>query len=183
MIAKTQASVADHDEWTRCLFSRDIHALIGLIEAGRAVDYRPGHASTPLHCAARYGLTEMVEVLLAYHAPPNGRDTWGRTPLHSAAAGGHVQVIARLMAAGADIDARECVLGMTPLHLAARHGHAEALWHLLWYGADHERLDALGDTALTLARRVQVREVIAYRRTPLPVRSAAPRGRPHRRKP
>lgn len=176
MITATEATITSNDNLIRCLFSRDVRAVAALIEAGSAADHHPGCASTPLHSAARHGLTEMVEVLLAYQANPNSPDNWGRTPLHAAAAG-HAPVIEQLVAAGADVNARDCVFGMTPLHLAARHGHAEALWHLLWYGADQEHRDAFGDTALTLAYRVRVREVIAYLRTPLPVRPVSTRGK------
>ncbi|HOF88033.1 MAG TPA: ankyrin repeat domain-containing protein [Armatimonadota bacterium] len=183
MVAPPEPHGARSDEWIRCLCSRNAQALVALIEAGCAVDHRPGYARAPLHCAARWGLTEMVEALLAYHASPNRPDNLGRTPLHAAATGGHVPVIARLVLAGAAVNARDSVFGMTPLHCAARHGHAEALWHLLWYGADREHRDAFGDTALTLAYRMRAREVIAYLRAPMPLRPLGTRGAPHRSKP
>ena len=180
MITKIEATITSNDNFIRCLFSRNVRAAAALIEAGSAVDHRPGCANTPLHYAARHGLTEMVEVLLAYEANPNRPDNWGRTPLHAAAAGGHAPVIEQLVAAGAEVNARDSIFGMTPLHLAARHGQAEALWYLLWYGADREYRDAFGDTALTLACRVRAREVIAYLHTPLPLRSVCTHRKPCR---
>ncbi|OPZ84305.1 MAG: Ankyrin repeats (3 copies) [bacterium ADurb.Bin429] len=180
MITKIEATITRNDKLIRCVFSRNVRAVAALIEAGSAADHRPGCANTPLHYAARHGLTEMVEVLLAYEANPNRPDNLGRTPLHAAAAGGHAPVIEQLVAAGADVNARDCVFGMTPLHLAARHGQAEALWYLLWYGADREHRDAFGDTALTLAYRVRAREVITHLRAPIPLCSVSKRGHSRR---
>lgn len=180
MNVRTEAEFTSNDGVIRCLFSRNVRAMAALIETGCAVNRRPGHASTLLHCAARFGLIEMVDVLLAYHANPHWLDSLGRTPLHAAAAGGHAPVIEQLIGVGADVNARDSVFGMTPLHLAARHGHADALWYLLWFGADREQRDAFGDTALTLAYRVRAREVIIYLRTSRPLRPVSKRRKPRR---
>ena len=175
MNAMTNAFCRDGDDFIQCLLSRDVQALTACIEAGIAVDHRRGFASTPLHCAARCGFAEMVEVLLAHHANLHRTDNLGRTPLHAAAAGGHVPVIELLVAAGADVNAQDSMFQMTPLHLAVRHGHAEALFYLLWYGADREIRDSFGDSAMTLAYRLGLREVLVNLKNPLPIRMVSRR--------
>ena len=44
---------------------------------------------TSLHWAAYYGYTDIVSILLSYHANVNATDKFGRTPLHKAAYMGH----------------------------------------------------------------------------------------------
>ena len=63
-----------------------------------------------------------------------GRLGW--TPLHSAAAAGNADVVALLLAHGADATARTRVGGDTPLHLAAASGHAETCAELCAVGGD-----------------------------------------------
>jgi ankyrin repeat protein len=62
---------------------------------------------TPLHYAAAYGKTEMVELLIAYHANLNAQSQEenheGYTALHYATAHNHVEVVKALIKAGADI--------------------------------------------------------------------------------
>jgi len=74
--------------------------------------------ATPLHVAAEYGYSEIVEVLLEHGADPNIRDKYGETPLHVAAAFGNSKVVEVLLEHGADPNARDDY-GATPLHYAA----------------------------------------------------------------
>lgn len=46
---------------------------------------------TPLHCAARMGHKELVNLLLEHKANPDSATTAGHTPLHIAAREGHAQ--------------------------------------------------------------------------------------------
>ena len=57
------------------------------------------------------------------------------TAVHLAAIGGHPDIIARLAAAGADLDVQG-VTGATPLYWAAYEGQREAVLALLDAGAD-----------------------------------------------
>lgn len=59
----------------------------------------------------------------------------GRTPLHVAAYGGHDQVVAFLLAEGADVNA-QTTNGSTPLHGAAYSGHTKCAQLLIEAGAD-----------------------------------------------
>ncbi|KAG2484919.1 hypothetical protein HYH03_016305 [Edaphochlamys debaryana] len=66
----------------------------------------------------------------------------GPATLHAAAARGDVAELRRLLAAGADVDARDQA-GATPLYSAAAHGHTLALRTLLAAGAKKDAADAL----------------------------------------
>lgn len=67
-------------------------------------------------------------------------------PLHAAAVQGHADVVALLLASGADPDAR-AEGGSTPLLLAAAGGHVEVVESLLARGADPQARDAQGRSA------------------------------------
>lgn len=95
-----------------------------------------------------------VEVLLARGADPNhvppGRDG----PLHMAVQCGNVPAIHRLVAAGADVDARSgnTMYGQrTPLLVAVNYRHDVAVDALLALGADVNATSAAGYTALHAA--------------------------------
>src|SRR4249919_1973402 len=64
------------------------------------------------------------------------------TPLHAAAQSGDVDAVRRLLADGADPNAREAGDNTTPLHWAAAAKHVEAVRALLDAGAD---VHGLGD--------------------------------------
>ena len=74
----------------------------------------------------------------------------GHTPLHEAAEADDTDAIARLIGAGADIEARNR-FGETPLHDAARHGALKAARTLVELGADPPARDQQGNTVLHLA--------------------------------
>ena len=63
---------------------------------------------------------------------------------------GNVAVIARLLAAGADVNAREDLRGTTPLMWAADQGHAAALKVLIEHGADVAAQSKTVETVHTL---------------------------------
>jgi ankyrin repeat protein len=102
---------------------------------------------TALHLAAFFGKTESTRILLEAGASVNvySRNDFGVEPLHSAAAGRHHEVCRLLVAAGADLDARQRE-DYTPLHEAAQHGDAELVELFLSAGADPTARMANGDT-------------------------------------
>lgn len=73
-------------------------------------------------------------------------------PLHLAAADGNSMHISELLAAGADVNARDRQ-NQTPLHLAALSGEAQAVEQLLSAGADVTACDENGNTALHAATK------------------------------
>lgn len=95
-----------------------------------------GHGNTPLHWAAFKNSVRAMDVLLShgvdinYPAQPSG---W--TPLHDAAYSDAGDAVARLLAAGATVDARSHS-GATPLCFAAQEDSPDAVRMLLEAGAD-----------------------------------------------
>jgi hypothetical protein len=74
----------------------------------------------------------------------NAKGKWGWTPLHTAAWEGHADVVAALIANGADVNAKDND-GKTPLHWAMNADVVEAL---IAHGADVNAKDNEGSTPL-----------------------------------
>ncbi|XP_057712137.1 ankyrin repeat and sterile alpha motif domain-containing protein 1B isoform X3 [Corythoichthys intestinalis] len=90
---------------------------------------------TALHCAAQYGHSEVVSVLLQELTDPTMRNSRQETPLDLAALYGRLQVVCMLVSAHPNL------MGVrnrrhTPLHLAARNGHRSTAQTLLEAGMD-----------------------------------------------
>jgi ankyrin repeat protein len=83
-------------------------------------------------------------------APPSEAEVRAYVGLHAAAAAGDVAAIERLVAAGADREARDGN-GRTPLHVAAFRGRHEAARALLRRGANPDALDAQRYDVVTIA--------------------------------
>lgn len=101
--------------------------------------------------AAKCGNTELVRVLLANDKSlVNARDKDGSTPLHCAVWKGHEPVVARLIEAGADVNAQNenDHWGTTPLHAAAHANQAAIAQVLIDHGADVNATDREGRTPM-----------------------------------
>ena len=110
---------------------------------------------TALHYPAFFGMGEAAaasRALLAAGADPNARsaNAFSVLPLHSAVAGDHDDVVAVLLAAGADVNAMQRH-GYRPLHGAAQNGAAATVARLLAAGADPSATNDDGRTAADLA--------------------------------
>jgi len=94
----------------------NIEAVKQHIAAGTDVDAKT-RGETPLLWAARFGQSQVAELLIAEGADVNAKNVVGQTPLHCAAMAGHKEIIELLIAAGADVNAKT-KRGDTPLDLA-----------------------------------------------------------------
>ena len=124
-----------------------------LLDAGADANRPSPQGETPLMVAARTGVVDSVEALLRHGAGAgiDAREGWrGQTALMWAAAEGHAAVVAPLVAAGADVDARSAG-GFTPLAFAVRAGHGDAVGVLIEAGAEVDLALPDGTSPLHLA--------------------------------
>ncbi|GGL97506.1 ankyrin repeat domain-containing protein [Deinococcus aerophilus] len=107
---------------------------------------------TPLGLAAFFGQEEVAALLLSRGADVNAlsRNAMQVQPLHSAVAGNHLRLAARLLEAGAQVNAAQSG-GFTPLMEAARNGNAALVETLLAHGATVEATNDDGRRAADLA--------------------------------
>lgn len=135
------------------------HALLEAAAHPRTIAVLLRHGADPeacmrdgeslLHRGASQAASITLHLQLAgkyLHTP--GRH--GRTPLFGATIAGNLSVLAALLAAGAQVDARDSD-GQTPLHIAALYPRAGILDALLAAGADPHARDNNGRTPLAWA--------------------------------
>ena len=130
----------DHAEggWPPLVFASrgdrggDVGKVRRLLDEGADVNVRNAKAQTALHCAAKAGFVEIVEVLLEAGADVDGQDRAGETPLSTAVSStikdkdALASVVRLLISAGADPD-RVLANGATPRRRAARKRDGGAL--------------------------------------------------------
>ncbi len=90
---------------------------------------------TPLHCAAQYGHTQVVQLLLEELTDPTMRNNKFETPLDLAALYGRLEVVKLLLSAHPNLLSSN-TKKHTPLHLASRNGHLPVVEVLLAAGVD-----------------------------------------------
>lgn len=134
-----EQSSVDHKEFKRCgPFDPYINA-------------KNNDNETPLHCAAQYGHTQVVRLLLEELTDPTMRNHKFETPLDLAALYGRLEVVKLLLSAHPNL--LSCnTKKHTPLHLASRNGHLPVVEVLLDAGMDinyeTEKGSALHEAAL-----------------------------------
>ncbi|XP_069612710.1 ankyrin repeat and SAM domain-containing protein 1A isoform X4 [Ranitomeya imitator] len=132
----------------------DAHIVRLLIHHGPSlakVNEQNNDNETALHCAAQYGHTEVVRVLLEELTDPTMRNHKMETPLDLAALYGRLEVVKLLLNAHPNL--LSChTRKHTPLHLAARNGHRAVVRVLLDAAMDinymTEKGSALHEAAL-----------------------------------
>src|SRR5688572_291190 len=130
----------------------DVDGLLAR-DAGAAVAWSDD-GFTALHFAAFFGGGGAVARALltaGADAAARSRNEMHVEPLHSAAAGGYDDVVAELLAAGANANAQQRH-GYTPLHAAAENGNEAMVERLLDAGADPAAATDDGRTPADLAR-------------------------------
>ncbi|XP_060794565.1 ankyrin repeat and SAM domain-containing protein 1A-like isoform X6 [Neoarius graeffei] len=138
---KLNEQTLDHREFKRCgPFDPYINA-------------KNNDNETALHCAAQYGHSEVVRVLLEELTDPTMRNNRFETPLDLAALYGRLEVVKLLLCAHPNLlNTHTHTLSHTPLHLAARNGHLPVVEVLLSSGMDinyqTEKGSALHEAAL-----------------------------------
>lgn len=128
---------------------------------------------TPIHYAARYGLTQTTRLLVNTMSNDvcTWKDTEGQTPIDLAVAHNqpltleillenqpsleksqlllvasrlnNAEILSVLLSHGADVDTQNTDSGETSLHIASKYGHKECVSTLLKYGASLEIPDRL----------------------------------------
>ena len=123
-----------------------------IIDAGTDINAKDALDRTPLHMAAFYGQTKIIDLLVANGAEIDARDHTGMTPLHAAAISGGRQSVQLLLDRQADIQAKNGE-GQTALHLAAATGQPKLTKFLIDRGADLQKKDSDGKTPLSYAKK------------------------------
>lgn len=117
-----------------------------LLERGADPLHRDTNGMTPLHTAAqRQTEPAIVDLLLDHGASTEAGENHSR-PLHWAIEGKNREVARRLVARGADVNAKSEFLGRTSLHIAFERGDDVLAGELVRAGADRSLADARGIT-------------------------------------
>lgn len=136
-----------------------------LLQMGADPNVPAKSGTAPLADAALKGDLASVRLLLEYKAKVDSFSPAGTQAIHDAALGGNPEVIRELIKHGASTAARSRQEGQTPLHFAASMGRMTALEALIALGADPASKDSKGLTALDVAERAGLAEVVTYLRS------------------
>ena len=118
----------------------------------RASEYAPD-GFTPVALAAFFGQSASATTLIAAGADVNAaaRNPLKVTALHAAVAGRRLDIVAAVLAAGADANAQQQA-GFRPIHEAANQSNTLLAELLLAHGADPTLPDDSGKSAIDVAR-------------------------------
>jgi len=136
----------------------DLVAVKDFIARGVDINGRNNRSSTPLHFAAFYSNSTMVELLVAHGAAIDAENNEGLTPLYFSVQEGKRKVVEYLLSRGAEINTK-AKNGWTPLHVASSKGHKAIAELLIARGAEVNARNDRGATALSLAETARHREI------------------------
>lgn len=144
---------------TRSLRFVAMLVLMGLVAMHSVQAQVLGAHDQPVHDTARLGSGSEMQVLLkANPAVRDVRTNQGVTPLHLAATNPDLSTLKVLLAAGADVNAKDND-GLTPLHMAAYTQRAAHAQLLLEAGADPAVKSNAGRDPSSMARKAMAHEV------------------------
>jgi ankyrin repeat protein len=151
LIAATQPDGTTDLHWAA--HQDDLETARRLVTSGDDVKAANRFGATPLSEACLNGNGAMVDLLLKAGADANGTLPSGETMLMIASRTGKVEAVRALIAAGANVNAKESRGQQTALMWAAAEGNGEAVGALLHAGAElNTRVDS-GFTAYLFAVR------------------------------
>jgi uncharacterized protein len=145
-------------ELARAILARDTAAVRGALDRGASPNADLGDGYSALMAATQRAPVEIVDLLLERGADPRARAAGGNTAVMTTVQGGlgrppdyaPAPVLRRLVAAGADLEARRDD-GDTALHLAAAFDLPDVVRALLEVGAPRDALGPDGRTPLLVA--------------------------------
>jgi uncharacterized protein len=113
-------------DWAEATTAGDVDRVCTLLDAGADVDARDKHGQTALMNAAHRGDLALVQALVRRGASLNNTAKWRLTALMLAVIANHPEVVAVLIAAGADPDIKGSTgdFARTPLEYAEAHGQS-----------------------------------------------------------
>jgi len=142
--------------WARLLMATLAFALPPAAQAQETL----GQNDQVIHDIARMGSGEGIHRIIKENpAMRDARTGLGSTPLHMAATNPDISALQALLAAGADINAKD-MDGNTPLHMAAYSNKFEHTKLLLEAGADVNAVSTGGRTPVAMARKSRADDVI-----------------------
>ncbi|XP_060941138.1 ankyrin repeat and SOCS box protein 10 [Limanda limanda] len=139
-----------------CTTSESLECAKHLLQYGAAINGRSvEEENTPLHVAARYGLSDHTELYLRYGAAVDRQNEEGLTPLNAACSQPqeeqdlkrYFQVVQMLRGAGADVHTMDHDK-RTPLHMACKHANPDIVDLLLANGACVNDMDYGGEAPM-----------------------------------
>lgn len=135
----------------KAILDGQTQTALALINQGVDVNAKDTTAtSTPGSTALMYAAWkgDTVTALLQKGVDVNAKNKYGLTALLRAMNKGHVLIIKALLKQGANIEAKDTIVGMTPLMSAAWNGDTTIMQILLANGANINEQDRGGNTAL-----------------------------------
>jgi ankyrin repeat protein len=134
--------------------SNDYDSVAALLKSGVHVDTTTDEdewGRTPLEVASFIGNIEIMKLLVAHNAKPDGRDRYGGTALQTACTAGQYHTASYLLELGANPNSQNNG-GYTPLMCAARRAHLEIVKLLIAKGARVAMRNRDGHTALDVLK-------------------------------
>jgi len=138
----------------------DVLAIRSLYQDGASLDITNGRGDTGMFGGAKFGHTDVIEVMHELGSDINAVNNFLATPIYTACIYGQSLCVSKLVELGADISLKD-EDGHTPLHGAALAGYCDVVRLVIALGADIPTRDYNGQTALSLAASYGRADVVA----------------------